>query len=178
MLSLRGDFSKSIVVGYQKSDERYKLREDLEEKAPLVQALTSDGGNIYMLHQQSYFRTTGYARYTFGKRLLAATPMAFSPEETNRIREPLQASLDHNINYAVYEVPKALRQMEAEYLWVYSTDAFVTESFRQMFGVTIQDGEIYRIHIDGETITMELLGTTETDIDEEDESQAQEEEDE
>lgn len=160
VLGLQGDFSTRAIVGYQKSDEIYKLREDLEIKEPQVREMVEDEGNIYMIHQQSYFRTTGYARYLFGKRLLAAAPMAFSPEETNRIREPLSVETDHNIDYSVYEVPKALEQLEAEYLWVYSTDEFVTESFQLMFGVTIEDGEIYRVHQEDGTITLELLGST------------------
>lgn len=171
VLGLQGDFSARAIVGYQKSDEIYKLREDLEIKEPKVRELVGDEGNIYMIHQQSYFRTTGYARYLFGKRLLAAAPMAFSPDEINRIREPLSVNQDHNINYSVYEVPKALEQLEAEYLWVYSTDEFVTRSFRQMFGVTIEDGEIYRIHQENGNITLELLGSTNETSSEEEEGE-------
>ena len=68
-------------------------------------------------------------------------------------------------------MPKALEQLEAEYLWVYSTDEFVTRSFRQMFGVTIEDGEIYRIHQENGNITLELLGSTNETSSEEEEGE-------
>ncbi len=125
VLGLQGDFFHESHCRLSEIRQIYKLREDLEIKEPKVRELVGDEGNIYMIHQQSYFRTTGYARYLFGKRLRAAAPMAFSPDEINRIREPLSVNQDHNINYSVYEVAKGAGAAEAEYLWVYSTDEFV-----------------------------------------------------
>ena len=49
VLGLQGDFSARAIVGYQKSDEIYKLREDLEIKEPKVRELVGDEGNILSL---------------------------------------------------------------------------------------------------------------------------------
>lgn len=123
---------------YAVDKKQYAQREAFEKKAERVRELTNETGKIYFINQKKSGLFTLLADYEMGDQITRGG-MCF------KFREDTSKFVSGLTDYSIYTLPEVLGAQGYEYVWVFSTNDYLEEKMKGIFGVRVKKGGFYRV---------------------------------
>lgn len=131
---------------------RYARVEELDQYCEKVKKLTGEEGKIYFINQKRSGLYTLTADYNMGNQL-SRGGMCF------KFREDTGTAILGLTDYPVETLPNVLAEQNYEYLWVYSTNTYFTDSMKELFNVSkVKNGCFYKVLHGENGVVLEYLG--------------------
>lgn len=137
---------------YAVDTDLYRERERFIKYTKKAKELTKERGKIYFINQAQTGLYTLVADYEMGEQV-TREGMCFN------FRKDTSNAVLGLSEYAIDTLPEVFVNEGYEYLWVYTSNAYLEENMADLFGVTkIKDGAFYKIQKDRDGVGLEYLG--------------------